>query len=421
MRHSLTALSLIAVCAAVFFSCGLGPLAGGSGTETTNSYVVLADNTPAEGAIIRVIDPAAWIDSMAVKASPVMVRVVADRSGFFSLDLCDRSMPVNIQIDHMEQGLLLQSTTLTQIAGDTLRLMPYASYTGSFSDLPHSITQIYFSGSTYQASLGSNNTFFFSAVAPGSYMLVGISGAPSPYRIATCGALTLSPGMSYTDTDLNQKYDRLLVDNFESGIGPTSLGGIAPELWWYTVSDSGMLAWKRSTNTWKWYPYSNGHTFTSIGPVPDAEGGTAVRFTAVLSNKVAAPIATAGIFLKDHNENGLDLSAMNAIVLRARGTGTVRVRFETKTLDSVYYLASAYTYLLQLTDTWQERTISIDSLEILDPILFPYLYPWSRESRNVLRIEFEFSEDENEPGDTLRVEVDDISLEGVGVEVLERE
>jgi hypothetical protein len=421
MRHLPISLLLIPVCATVFLSCGLNPLAGGSGTETTNSYVALADNTPAEGATICIINPAAWIDSTAVKASPVIYRAVANQSGRFSLDLCDLDMPVNIQIDHMEQGLILQSTTLAQIAGDTLRLEPYASYTGSFSDLSRSITQIYLSGSTYQASLGSNNAFFFNAVAPGSYTLVGISGAPSPYRIATCGALTLSSGISYSDSDLNQEYDRLLVDNFESGIGPTSLGGIAPQLWWYTVSDSGMLAWKRSTNVWKWYPYSNGHTFTSIGPVPDAGGGTALQFTAVLSNKVSTPIATSGIFLKDVNENGLDLSTMEAITLQTRGNGTVRVRFETKTLDSVYLYVSSYTYLLKLTDTWHERTISVDSLRILDPIIYPHLYPWSRESRNVLRIEFEFSEDENKLGDTLHMEMDNIYLEGVGVEVLTRE
>jgi hypothetical protein len=418
MRRIIQILLPAAVLSAMV-SCGLDPLAGGSGTETVNSFVVLDDGTPAQGATVRIIDPQWWLDSISEKTSPVILRTVADMQGSITLTLPDRNRHVNIQVDHSDQGLLLQSITTAQIAGDTLRLEPYASYTGSFTAAANDINQMYLSGSTYQASIGSDGNFFFNNVAAGTYTLVGVSGAPAPYRIALCGAITLGTSASGADTALNPAFNRLLIDNFESGFGPTSLGGIAPELWWYTVSDSGMLYWKRSSNTWRWIPYA-GHSYTAINPIAGEHGGTALQFTVVLDSTVSSPIATSGIFLKDLNKNGLDLSAMKGFSMRSRGKGTVRVRFESKTLDSISKLMSAYTYPLALTDTWQQYTIPVDSLRILDQVFFPSLYPWSMESRNVLRIEFEFSKNENACGDTLRVELDDIFLEGVGVEVVKR-
>jgi hypothetical protein len=398
-------------------SCGLDPLAGGSGTETVNTFATLADGTPARGATVRVIDPEQWLDSVSEKTLPV-----ADSQGRIVFALPDRNRPVNIQVDHSDQGLLLQSITASKLADDTLRLEPYASYTGSFSTVDSDINQMYLSGSTYQASIGSEGNFFFTDVAAGTYTLIGVSGAPSPYRITVCGAITLSTSVRSTDTALNPAFNRLLVDNFESGFGPTSLGGIAPELWWFAISDSGMLSWKRSSDSWRWTPspYA-GHSTIALTPILCDSSGTALQFTAVLDNTVLSPLsATAGIFLKDLNKNGLNLSAMTGFSMRSRGKGRVRIRFQTTNLDSVSKLVSAYTYPLTLTDTWRQNIVPVDSLRIIEPVYFPTLYPWSRESRHVLRIEFVFSKYENAFGDTLRLELDDFFLEGVGVDVVKR-
>jgi hypothetical protein len=404
---------------AALVSCSPDRVAGGSGTETVNSYALLADSKPAGGAIVHVIDPQWWLDSVRQKASPVLQRAVADDKGRFSLSLPDRARPYNLQIDHSGQGLFVESATLTDLNDDTVRLEPFASYTGSFAT-GHDISQMNLSGSAYQASVGSEGTFFFTGVAPGRYTIVGISGAPSPFRLAICGSIALTPGSRTVDSALNGAYQRLLIDHFESGFGPTALGGIAPELWWYTVSDSGMYYWKRSSNSWKWAEYAGGHSFTSLDTIAGENGGTALRFVAVLDSTVAVPIATAGIFLKDFNKNGLDFSGMTGSSFRARGKGTVRIRFETAGLDTISLLLSAWSYPLKLTDEWTSRSISVDSLRILDPVMFPTLYPWSRESKNVLRIEFEFSKNENPLEDTLFIELDDLVLDGVGVEALQR-
>ena len=63
---------------ALLLSCGIAPHTGGSGTETVNTYAVLCDGKPANGAIVSLIDPHSWLDSVSQNASPVLQRTVAD-------------------------------------------------------------------------------------------------------------------------------------------------------------------------------------------------------------------------------------------------------------------------------------------------------------------------------------------------------
>jgi hypothetical protein len=412
---------LPAILLAMTVSCGLDSLAGGSGTETVNTYVILYDGTPAQGATVRIIDADCWLDSIYEKASPVAMRSVVDAQGRIEFTKPEKNHVFNIQIDHSDQGIFLPDVTLGDIENDTLQLQPFATYTGSFPAAENTISQMYLSGSTYQASIGSDDNFFFNGVSAGTYTLIGVSGEPLPYRVTVCGSITLDNNVSAADTNLNPAFNRLLVENFESGLGPTSLGGIVPALYWYTVSDSGMRAWKRSTDTWKWTSFAPNGSWNEIKTIAGENAGTAMRFTAVLDSGVQSPLAVAGISLKRVNKrDGWDLSAMRGFSLRSRGKGTVRVRFESKTLDSISFLLSAFTYPLKLSDTWRQNSIPVDSLRILNPVYFPNLYPWQEEAKEILRIEFEFSKHENNLGDTLYLELDDLFLEGVGVDVMMR-
>jgi len=410
-------LFLIAV-ATLFITCGTEPISGGSGTETVNTFAYLCNGKPASGAIVSVIDPLLWLDSVSLKASPVVQRTTADEHGRITLNLPHREQPYNIQIDHSEQGYFVKSVVSEDLDDDTCRLQPFATFNALFNE-EHDITQMYLSGSAYQASVGLDGNFYFTGVAPGPYSLIGVSGAPSPMRVVICGATTLENGEASVDASLNPVYGRLLLDNFENGLGPTVLGDIAPELWWYTVSDSGMYYWKRSSASWRWSQYA-GHSYTSISTVSDTRGGSALSFVAVLDSTVTAPIATAGIFFKDRNPDGIDLSGMTACSFFARGKGTISVRFESAGLDTISGYLSAYTYPVVLADTMKHYVIPIDSLRIQYPVFFPNLYPWSQESKRILRMEFEFSQTKNVLQDTLHVVLDDLYLEGVGVEVLER-
>lgn len=417
-RILLSCVLFTAVYAVMYISCGINPQAGGSGTETVNTFAYLED-IPAEGAIVSVIYPESWLDSIRNSNSPTILQDTCDEKGRINLQVPEGEHSFNLQIDYSEAGLFLQSVTAARIDGDTLFLLPYISYSGTLDSVNGEISNMYLSGSTYRTSLSGDGTFKFCDIAPGAYTVVGGDGGS---QVAVCGAVTLSDGEQAGAMALNSAFNRLLIENFESGFGPTTVGGIAPELWWYTFSDGGMLSWNRSFDTWLWMPLGDGNSYTDATLIPGENGdGSALQFTAVLDSTMLLPFGTAGIFFKDFSDEGIDLSAMTGISMRVRGTGTVRVRLVSAGLDSVFpEYTSSYCYPLTLPAAWQQVTIPVDSLIILEPVRFPDLYPWSSESERILRIEFEFSGRENPVEDTLRLICDDLFFNGVGVEVLER-
>ncbi len=147
----------------------------GTGTETINTYALLSDGRPAIGASVRIIDATGWFDSIDIGASPVLQDLIADSLGRFTIAKTNAVKSINVQIDHAEQGLFIPFTTLSNL-DDTLRLQTYASYTGSFRIDDQAPRQVLLSGTIYQTAIGPTNAFNFSKVAPGAYMVLGVSG-----------------------------------------------------------------------------------------------------------------------------------------------------------------------------------------------------------------------------------------------------
>jgi hypothetical protein len=225
------------------------------------------------------------------------------------------------------------------------------------------------------------------------------------------------------ETGLNASFDRLLVDDFEIGVGSSFLAKIFPcVLGWYVVSESGKLEWNSSLNTWVWTAFPNQDTsrncHSSIDIVQSPGAGGALEISTVHDSTCINPYATAGIGFRECNTNGIDLSSMKSFSLRVRGNGLVWVRFETKTLDTVTNKVSNYSFPIVLTDIWQSLRVPVDSLRILPSIQTAAQHPWAQESRNVIDIEFEFSQSVNALRDTLHMFLDDFYLDGVGIDVL---
>jgi hypothetical protein len=419
---------LIPVCATALFasllSCGVTQTTGGGGTETVNTYAVLLSNgTPASGAVVRILDSKGWLDSVRAGASAIVESTITDKDGRFALKTRDRDSNVNIQVDHSAQGLFLPNVNLGTFDSDNLRLQPYASYFGTLDSSATPLAHVLLSGSAYRASV-VNRSFIFNAIAPAAFAVLGFDGTSSTRKVATSGAVTLAPGVPSVDTGLNASFERLLVDNFEIGVGPCFLGRIAPCVYgWYAVSDAGKLDWDAYGSIWNWQPYSSQptstcHSFISIDPAPGAGKGTSLEFSAALDSTCSIPYTTFGVAFRGCNPNGIDLSSMTGFSLHARGNGIIWVRFETLVLDSVTNHVSNYSYPIQLTDTWQSLAVPVDSLRILPAIQSPAQHPWSQESKSVIDIEFEFSKNVNPMGDTLHFFLDDFYLNGVGVEAV---
>ncbi len=422
--------TVLTVLIAFLLSCGITQTTGGGGTETVNTYAVLSNGTPASGAVVRIIDENGWFDSLQFGTSAVIESTVADKDGRFALRKHDNYATVNVQIDYADQGYFASGKTRAKLENDTLRLDQYASYAGSFHEGASSFSSLFLAGSAYRAALAANGSFNFSKVAPGPYALLGIDKSSSSPAITTCGGITLESGIVKTDTALNGAADRMLLDNFETNVGPTSLGTIFPgKAHWYAVTESGTLSWDNTINAWTWAlhsatnppPLSCQSSIAVTAGIGAAGAGMAMEFSVVLdSNCNSAPYATAGISFRPFVNTGIDLSAMQSFSLKVRGNGVIWVRFESKVLDSISRSISDYTIPITLTSSWQNLQIPIDSLRVLPALQTASQYPWSTESKNIIDVEFEFSRFTNAIGDTLHLYLDDFYLNGVGLDVLKQ-
>jgi hypothetical protein len=404
-------------------SCSLPQTTGGGGTETVNTFAMLSNGTPASGAVVRVIDAGGWIDSISAGASAVIESTVADKDGRIVLKKSEREGGINIQIDHSKQGLFSSYVNVDALNHDTLRLQPCAIYSGTLDSSVNALAFMLLSGSAYRVPV-SNGRFDFNYVAPAVFAVLGTDGMPESHRIATSGAVTLPPGATLADSGLNASFTRLLVDNFESGVGASYLARVFPCIYgWYAVSETGKLEWDANNKFWKWLPFipqstSSCHSFISLDPAPGAGSGNVLEFSVALDSTCTNPFATAGVGFTACKPNGVDFSSMTSFSLRVHGNGLIWIRFETQVLNGATNSVSNYSFPVQLTNAWQALTVPVDSLRILPSIQSPGQYPWAQESRNVVDIEFEFSKSTNRMGDTLHLYLDDFYVNGVGIDVL---
>jgi hypothetical protein len=403
--------------------CGELQTTGGGGTETVNTFALLSNGSPASGAVVRVIDATGWIDSVRAGSSAVIETAVTDKDGRFSLTKGKHDSLVNIQIDHSMQGLFLSCVKTRAFDGDTVRLQQYASYAGTFAGSSAPVTSVLLSGSAYFSATGTGQGFAFDKVAPGSYLMLGVA-APSP-QVATIDAITVTAGSATADTGLNASFDRLLIDNFECGIGPTSLGLIFPNASsWYAISESGKLEWSKAGDVWTRTSFTTPgnsptcHSLISMDPAAGRSGGSSLMFSTALDNSCTIYYTAAGISFRPLNPRGIDLSSMTGFSLNVRGNGLLWIRFETRNLDSVTNHLSNYSWPVRLTGTWQSLQVPVDSLRILPAVQSPGLFPWASESHNVIDIEFEFSGYTNAIGDTVHLYLDNFILNGAGIDNL---
>ncbi|MBN1308222.1 MAG: hypothetical protein JXA18_09920 [Chitinispirillaceae bacterium] len=401
----------------IYFSCGTTvSTGGGTGTETVNTYAMRPDGMPAAGAEAKIIEARFWIDSIQNGASPILRKAIADDNGRIELCFPEHDATVNLQIDHEDGALLLPLPVSVRDHLDTVRLQSHASFSGTFDDSSAPPSRVLLAGTSYQSSVNESGAFIFKEVAPGSYAVLSVNDALPAPAVADGIALTLKEGAVLQQQMLPVDSSRLLIDNFESGIGPTSLGRIIPVFGWYVLSDSLYYYWHVEKAEWtKGVSSVIGHSPICYDSTADGTGGRALSFSTVLDPLSSRANALIGITFKPLSNSGIDLSSMSAFSLRASGKGTIRVRFESTGLDSASSLLSHYAYPIRLSNVMQQYTVPVDSLRILEPVSYASRYPWKTESKNILRIEFEFSPNANDRGDSLSCTLDDFYLEGISI------
>lgn len=411
---SLKLLLLLALSLLVTTDCTQS-VSGGTGTETVNTFASLPDGSPAVGATVQIVDAAHWIDSIERFTSPVIGKGTTDKNGYFAIEIPRRKGTVTLQIDHEETGSAITIKPTQSSDLDSIKLEKYASLSGSFTDTTTTPKYALLSGTAYRTEVTDSNSFSFDKVAPGTYALLS-QGASKTDDIQLDTSLTLESGKQYTLDRFDTVSNRIVIDNFENGIGPTSLGTVFPKLGWYVLSDSLYYYWDTKTSLWKkGISAVIGNSPISYDSLMDSTGNHYFTFSTTLDKYSYYANAVIGISMSSLSPGGIDLSAMTGFSFKASGNGNVRLRFETANLDSLKSGLSHYTYVTPLTKTMQTYSASVDSLKIITKISDEANYPWKKEARNVLRIEFSFTPDENDRGEKLTLNLDDLILEGVSL------
>lgn len=408
-----TLAAFVSIACALVLRCQSGEDVAGATSETTNGGVALVGGRPAEGASVKLIRAdMSVLDS----AGPAIVDSTAvDSLGVFRFDAI--SAGHNLQIDHPYGAALIATDNMA--SGDTIRLLQQGRYAGMALQGAASAHSAYLWGTAYHCAPDSNGRFDFGAIAPGTYpVLFQTSGSPSGYAFNTI--LRIGENEAKYDSSANADPDRLPLDRFDAGFGLTALGYFVDDIVWYYFTDSLTRYYDDATGQWAFQHVAPGERGNSIlvpSVIPDGNVGSLLSVTAVLGDGIAYPYAGLGVLLAEagHNQR-MDLSAMSAFSLRARGQGTVRIRFESAVLDSIDR-GRQYTYLYTLTDSWRSLSIHPDSLALV-----PYdaaiaaSVPWSAAATAIDRIEFEFVSSDNTIGDTLSFDFDDLVFESVRLE-----
>lgn len=324
------------VLSAALAGCGSDEVVrGGGATETDNSVNILAtssDGSPLVGARVVLVRTDTWLRDVAADGSPTTIAFATDSRGRLRLD----SLPTgewSAQVETLSQGcdIPLGRDTATRV----LKLQPLSrvevGLVGADGSTLHAV------GTDWKAKTDSVNHAWF-LLPPGRRSLVARVGT----SLATAVVVTLPAGRE-VDTLFFATITprRILLDDFSSGNGLTSLSNYIGTGYWFT-------------NAWGTQIYSDANP----------QGAS---FVGALSLRYIAPdtanAVLAGIVFKQGNGfRSMDFSRMDSICFDIRGNGQVDLFFIEYAPDRSWKL-SANRLLAGLTGTWTRRCVAADSLQ----------------------------------------------------------
>ncbi|HUI90989.1 MAG TPA: hypothetical protein VLX68_01970 [Chitinivibrionales bacterium] len=383
-------------------------VAGGTdypNTRTVAGVVHSSADIPVPGAKVKIIDDANWLSDVVTGKSVVLDSATCDKSGVFSIKP-PASGAWNIQIDSKDEGLLARKfNEQYDSAKDTtykFNLKSYATLSGTVQPDAGTAQLLLLSGSGYQAPVNADKSFSFAA-AEGAYAMISGTETGGGQQRCLAASVQMNAGASVTGQTIVAPVNRILVDDFTVGGFVTNLGRLIGGGWWYDVNDSA----------------SGSQSTISLGVVSGAEAyaGQSLHAVYALDPQSADPWALMGFFLGKDSTN-YDLSSLTSLSFMARGTGTVEIRFYSRMMDSINgNTFQQFAYVLPLPAAWTKVIVPVDSVKL--PSSCPAAQQgitWAQVAPTVQIIYFTAYTPQNNPGDTINLWLDDVSLDGMKLE-----
>jgi len=395
-RHIAVFLVSAALCGMItLFSC-TPSLTDGNSSETTNVAIVTSTGQPAVGAKVKLIDAGNWAYLSVRQKNVVLDSAIAGPDGTATFSTLPGST-CNLQIDHVGSGIVVPGFSRNGKTVDStglIRLRNYATLRGTCSADSEKTTYAILDGTSYRSPVTSDGSFVFSGVAPAMYSLVlGNSFG----NLSLAGTASLVEGKTFTGDTIRPQYTSLLIDDFEGGDSTSVLGRITNG-YWYRFDDA----------------HDGGHTTiaTSIQQGAGPRGTSVMRADIVLGQDTGIDLyAGVGVYIGT-NKREWDFSSMTAISFWARGKKTIRVSVESHLIDSIQSWPN-FGKTIALDSVWRHIVIPVDSLDLRNSKAADLGITWATAAKRIYRIEFDATEAYDKAGDTIKLELDDIRIEGI--------
>jgi hypothetical protein len=372
---------------------------GGGGTETTNGIVLSASGKPAPGAIVRLIDLEDWKEKKQKMSTVVLDSVVTDSKGAFSF-LRDTITKCNLQIDSGEESVLLQNYSFIKSVDTSkvIRLQRSVSVQGSVANISEKPTSIELYGTSYASHINDDYSFYLPGVAPGTYPVYFNMHNDNIYM---SDSISLVEGDSIYDYTLDSSsyFD---IDHFDNSTFydscKTMLGRQTGGIWF--------LLNKKTLNSKDYFNYN-------LEKFSESDSDSYLIIKTIIPDTIPLSRGIGYTLAKD---SSIDLSESFTLSFYAEGHGNLRVIFYSKYLDSTGNSDTVQfgktIDLDSISDVeWNAVNIECDSLDLdwnnnrMDVI--PDL---KKALRQIYRIDFVFSNRDNNPGEPVWMILDDIAI-----------
>lgn len=378
-KYLLVFLLAAAACLTAFCT---GDFAGGNSSETTDAvaYVYTSEGKPAQGAKYSFTRRESWFESLLSEQSRVLRSGYVDAEGRIAYRLAD-VQDCNIQINNDNEGAFVyKPTTLGKT--DTVHLETLKKVEGTVSE--SNVERLYLSGTNYETEVVQGR-FCFEKLPRGNLPVVAqVNGS---YHSGS----SLNPDS--LSQNITVRTDRIIYDDFDDGDNyPNVMDALRGSAWFWSTKDNCRLL----------QPTGDEHYKQAI--VAGQKGyGLETRFESMTAEESYAQVSS---YLS--RTRMLDLSALDSIVIHAKGNSSLMVALERVAPDGS---AIKTGYQLSVNESWTR--FAIDPQNFYSNPYDPAMRPWDEIKAEVNMITvFAFGGSE--------FTIDGIELVGVKLEDLAR-
>jgi hypothetical protein len=397
------------------FNCTQNVAGGGTDYPNTKTLAGTVNNSagsPVSGAQVRLVDNALWIDDV-MNGDPVVIdSAKTDVQGKFSVHL-PREKSWNMQIDGINEGILIRDfgdgLDTTADITRSFDLRPYAAVSGTMQADSGTPKTLRFHGSAYAAIVNADHSYSAGSLAAGEYSVITEADVNGTLRPALGTSMLMNAGSTTAGLAVVAPVNRVLVDDFSIGRDQTDLGRLIGAGWWYAVDDNS----------------EGGNSTVSYGVFSGAEAfsGQSMRITYSMGTVTFDPWLIAGFFIgRSQTLNTYDYSKLQSLSFEVKGTGNIEIRFYSKILDTLSGSdGDQFSYTMPIPATWTHFTLPVDSLALpKSSVAYQMGYTWSQVAKSLYVIAFVAKYPDNNPGDIVTLNIDDIFLDGMDLNAFVR-